>query len=122
MPKPKSESLLLVELEATFHNRDPGPAGAYDYLCAVYAIVTRNKNSRAFRQLVDAKLTRSPSTDDLFAHVIEVTSSYSPKTRSKYAKMLRLLHEHRVPRKGMRKIVMQHGGFNGTIDALTSAQ
>jgi hypothetical protein len=85
-----------------------------NYLSKIYKIV--RKHHSWIEQEIDLKLEREPRTDNLFAHLIEVTSDLDPKLRSKYAKVLWIADDQHVHSSEFQGFVKRAGGFNKVVE------
>jgi hypothetical protein len=110
----KSKGLEIIEnLRTSFENRSHQRDGALKYLIEIYKAIRKRP---WIKDDVDQELEREPRTSNLFAHLIEVTSDFTPKMRSKYAHVLQIAQEQNVHSTKFEVFIKTQGGFNEIIE------
>jgi hypothetical protein len=112
-PMSKSKGLMIIQtLRAIFDNRPHRRDAALGYLTEIYKIVRKHS---WIRDDVDLELEGEPRTENLFAHLIEVTSVLAPKTRSKFARVLKIADDQNIHYTKFELFIRNSGGFNKVI-------
>lgn len=105
---------LIKAAKASFEDRPEGREGMLFYLSSIYETIRKHRSW--IGKKINKRLKRKPKTDDLFSHLIEITSDLDPKLRSKYAKVLRIADENDVHSSEFESFVKGTGGFNKVIE------